>query len=136
MKGIEPSHSSSATAAHCHTSSRTPLTRPPATSTAAIDGSTVTDPVRARPATTWRGVIGVTRSCRSHPIVLSSATPPPVLRAEPTAPYAAMPTMEIVFHSGSFSPRLVNSTYIITGIPTPKITNMVSRRVLRTSSLR
>ena len=63
-------------------------------------GSTTTEPVSARPATTWRGLIGVILSCRSQPSDLSSATPVPVVRAEPSAPYAAMPTIEAVFHVG------------------------------------
>ncbi len=100
-----------------------------------MEGSTITDPVTARPATTWRGLIGVILNCRSQPIDLSSATPVPVDRAAPSAPYAAMPTMEAVFHSESSVPMLVKSRYINTGIPTPKTTNPVSRRVRRTSSL-
>ncbi len=86
MNGIEPSHSSSAIAGHRQAASRTPSTSPPAASTATIDGSTVTVPVRTRPVTTSRGVIGVTRSCRSQPTARSSATAPPAFRADPTAP--------------------------------------------------
>lgn len=102
-----------------------------------IAGNTVTEPVSARPSTTSRGVIGVTRNCRSQPTTLSSATPPPVFRAEPTAPYAAMPIIEPVFQLPSPpSPRLVSRRYIITGIAIPPITKPVSRSVRRTSSRR
>jgi hypothetical protein len=113
------------------------LTRPPAARTATIAGRTVTAPVSARPATTWRGLIGVILSCRSQPVDRSSATPPPVFRAEPIAPYAAMPIMEAVFQSLSAPPpRLVNSRYITTGITTPPIMKPTSRSVRRTSSRR
>ena len=49
MKGAVPIHSSPASAAHCQAGIRTPLTSAPTSSTAAMAGSTVTEPVSPRP---------------------------------------------------------------------------------------
>lgn len=78
----------------------------------------------------------MTRSCSSQPSVLSEATPVPIDMAEPSAPYAAMPTIEAVFQPSTSlpPPMLVKSRYIITGIPVPKIRKEPSRRVRRISS--
>lgn len=104
-------------------------------STVRIVGSTVTEPLIARPTTAWVGASGVTRSCWSQPNDLSEATPVPIDMAEPSAPYAAMPTMEAVFQpSTSSPPMLVKIRYIITGMPVPKMRNAPSRRVRRISS--
>lgn len=101
-------------------------------------GSTVTEPLMQRPVTTSSGDMGVIRSWRSQPRPLSSATLDPVDTAEPRAPYAAMPIMAAreaaLSSSEPETPRLVKSRYIMTGMPTPKITNPASRRVRRISS--
>lgn len=101
-------------------------------------GSTVTEAVSPRPTTTRMGLRGVMRNCRSQPSCLSSATPVPEPIAAPSAPYAAIPTIDAIFHSMAAppapTPMLVISTYINTGIPMPNTTKPRSRRVRRTSS--
>lgn len=78
----------------------------------------------------------MTRNCCSQPRDLSDETPVPIAMAEPSAPYAAMPTIEAVFQPSdpSSPPMFVKIRYIITGIPAPKTRKVASRRVRRISS--
>lgn len=62
-------------------------------------GRTVTELLIARPVTARHGSSGVILNCCNQPRDLSDAMPVPIAMAEPSAPYAAMPTIDAAFQS-------------------------------------